>query len=70
MRARMERGEQIIGLRTSIRRASEARLNNGTITANDLVRDIAAETKARLDKSLHRLEYLQKIYEMKYIVND
>ena len=70
MRAIMEQDEQIIGLRTSIRRASEARLNNGTITANDLVRDIAAETKARLDKSLHRLEYLQKIYEMKYIVND
>ena len=70
MRVIMEQDEQIIGLRTSIRRASEARLNNGTITANDLVRDIAAETKARLDKSLHRLEYLQKIYEMKYIVND
>ena len=66
----MEQDERIIGLRRSVREASEARLANGTITANDLVRDIAAETKARLDRSLHELEYLQKIYEMKYIVND
>lgn len=70
MRSIMEQDERIIGLRRSVREASEARLSNGTITANDLVRDIAAETKARLDRSLHELEYLQKIYEMKYIVND
>lgn len=70
MRSIMEQDERIIGLRRSVREASEARLANGTITANDLVRDIAAETKARLDRSLHELEYLQKIYEMKYIVND
>lgn len=70
MRSIMEQDEKIIGLRRSVREASEARLANGTITANDLVRDIAAETKARLDRSLHELEYLQKIYEMKYIVND
>lgn len=70
MRSIMEQDEKIIGLRRSVREASEARLANGMITANDLVRDIAAETKARLDRSLHELEYLQKIYEMKYIVND
>ncbi len=70
MRSIMEQDERIIGLRRSVREASEVRLANGTITANDLVRDIAAETKARLDRSLHELEYLQKIYEMKYIVND
>lgn len=70
MLAIMEQDERIIVLRSSVREASEAKLANGTITANDLVRDIAAETKARLDKSLHELEYLQKIYEMKYIVND
>ena len=70
MLAIMEQDESIIALRSSVREASEVKLANGTITANDLVRDIAAETKARLDKSLHELEYLQKIYEMKYIVND
>lgn len=70
MLAIMEQDECIIVLRSSVREASEAKLANGTITANDLVRDIAAESRARLDKSLHELEYLQKIYEMKYIVND
>ena len=70
MLAIMEQDERIIVLRSSVREASEAKLANGTITANDLVRDIAAEFRARLDKSLHELEYLQKIYEMKYIVND
>ena len=70
MLAIMEQDERIIVLRSSVREASEAKLANGTITANDLVRDIAAESRARLDKSLHELEYLQKIYEMKYIVND
>ena len=61
--------DEIIRLRTSVRQASEAKYANGTITVNDLLRDITAESQARLNQSLHELEWLKNIYELKYTVN-
>ena len=62
--------EEIIRLRTSVRRSSEAKYANGTITVNDLLRDITTESQALLGKSLHELEWLKNIYELKNTVNN
>ncbi|MDR0394906.1 MAG: TolC family protein [Tannerella sp.] len=70
MRKIMSDDDEIIKLRTSIRRSSEAKYANGTVTVNDLLRDITAENQALLNKSLHELEWLKNIYELKYIMND
>jgi outer membrane protein TolC len=70
MRKIMSDDDEIITLRTSIRRSSEAKYANGTITVNDLLRDITAENQALLHKSLHELEWLKNLYELKYITND
>ncbi|MDR1524146.1 MAG: TolC family protein [Tannerella sp.] len=61
---------EIIKLRTAIRKASEAKFSNGTITVNELLRDITAESQAMLGKSLHEFEWLKNIYELKYTTND
>ncbi|OKZ37183.1 MAG: hypothetical protein BHV68_12990 [Bacteroidales bacterium 43_8] len=53
----------------SIREASESQLRNGTLLISDLLRDINDEHRARIDKSIHELEYLKKLYEMRYTLN-
>ena len=62
--------DEIIRLRTSVRKASEAKYANGTITINDLLRDITTESQAWLNKSLHELDWLKNIYELENTVND
>jgi outer membrane protein TolC len=60
---------EIVRLRTAIRTASEAKFAGGTITVGDLLRDITAESRAMLDGSLHELEWLKNIYELKFTTN-
>jgi outer membrane protein TolC len=62
--------DEIIKLRNAIRTASEAKFRNGTITVSDLLRDITAENQALLHKSLHELEWLKNICELKHTVNE
>lgn len=64
-----EDDEQIIRLRENIRRASEAKVENGTMSVNDLVRDISAVQTARQNKTLHEIEILKSIYQIKYTLN-
>lgn len=66
----MESDERIISLRSSIRQATEAKITNGTATASDLVMDLTAESNASLAKEQHRIEWLQKIYRLKFTLNN
>ena len=69
MREILEDDDRLINIRTSIREASESQLQNGTLLISDLLKDINDEHRARIDKSIHELEYLKKLYEMKYTLN-
>ncbi|GAB6394396.1 MAG: transporter [Bacteroidales bacterium] len=62
--------DEIISLRNSVKRSSEAKLANGTLTATDLMRDATAEQMARQDKIVHEIEMLQAIYHLKFITNN
>jgi outer membrane protein TolC len=62
--------DEIIALRNSVRRAAEAGLENGTMTAVDLMRELTAEQMARQDRILHEIEMLQAIYSLKFITNN
>ena len=55
--------DEIIRLRGNIRKASEAKLSNGTISATDHIREINAESLAKQAKDIHEIEYLMRIYE-------
>ena len=61
--------DEIIALRGSVRRSSEARLANGTLSGSDLARDIDAAQAARQDKIVHEMELLTAIYNLKYATN-
>ena len=57
--------EEIISLRSSIRKAAESKLAHGIIDVNDLVREINSENKARVEQCIHEIEMLKGIYNLK-----
>ena len=66
----MAQDEEIIALRQQVRKAAESKLSHGIIDVNDLVRDINSENAARLQQSIHEIEMLKQMYDLKYTVNN
>ena len=62
--------EEIITLRSAVRRAAESKLSHGIIDVNDLVREINAENGARVQQTIHEIEMLKEIYNQKYTQGD
>ena len=61
--------KEIIGLRTSVRQAAEAKLEHGIIDVNNLLQEITRENHARIEQSSHEIEMLKNIYELKNTIN-
>jgi outer membrane protein TolC len=53
--------EEIIVLKTEVKDAAKAQLDNGVITASDYIREVNAEDQARLNKVFHQLQWVQSI---------
>lgn len=68
--AQLRYDDEIIALRGSVKRASEAKMVNGTLSGTDLTRDIHAEQSAIQDKILHEIELLMAIYNLRYAINN
>jgi outer membrane protein TolC len=62
--------EEIIALRSSVRKAAESRLSHGIIDVNDLVREINQENAAKVQRSMHEILMLKEIYDNKFTTND
>ena len=62
--------EEIITLRSAVRKAAESKLSHGIIDVNDLVREINAENAARVQLSMHEIEMLKQIYDNKFTTNN
>ena len=62
--------DEIIALRQSVKRATEKKVESGTATVSELIRETNAEALARQDKILHELEMLQTVYNLKFITNN
>jgi outer membrane protein TolC len=61
--------EEIITLRSSIRKAAESKLSHGIIDVNDLVKEINNENAARVGQSMHEIQMLKEIFDLKYTTN-
>ena len=61
--------EEIISLRSSIRKAAESKLSHGIIDVNDLVKEINNENAAKVQQTVHEIEMLKEIYDLKYTTN-
>ena len=62
--------EEIISLRSSIRKAAESKLSHGIIDVNDLVKEINNENAARVQQTVHQIEMIKEIYDLKYTTNN
>lgn len=69
-RKMMADDEQIIVLRSAVRKAAESKLAHGIIDVNDLMRDINQENSARLQLLIHQIEMLKAIYDNKFTTNN
>jgi outer membrane protein TolC len=66
----MSDDEEIIRLRSSVRKAAESKLAHGIIDVNDLVKEINSENQARVQQTVHEIEMLKEIYDLKYTTNN
>ena len=62
--------EEIINLRRTVRKAAESKLAHGIIDVHGLIREISNENNALLQQSIHEIEMLKGIYDMKYTTNN
>ncbi len=66
----MQSDAEIVSLRASVRRAAESKLAHGIIDTNDLVKEMNLESAARIQQSVHEIEMLKKMYELKITRNN
>lgn len=62
--------EEIIALRHGIKVAAEVKVENGTLSISDLIREINAENLALQEKAFHEIQLLSAIYSYRTIVNN
>jgi outer membrane protein TolC len=70
LRNRLKTDDDIVTLRTNIRNKAEHKVENGTLTVNEMLRQINAESEAKQAKALHEIQLLHEIYQLKNIVNE
>lgn len=62
--------DEIIMLRTNIRKAAESKLSHGIIDINNLLREINNENAAKIQQTIHDIEMLKEMYNLKYTNNE
>ena len=62
--------EEVISLRSAVRKAAESKLSHGIIDVNDLVREINQENAAKVQQSMHEIQMLKEVYDNKYTMNN
>lgn len=66
----MQDDDEIIHLQTQIRKAAEVKVENGTLSVSDLMKEINSEEAAKQAKTLHEIQYLMSVYALKYTTNN
>ena len=66
----MKSDDEIIVLRTNVRKAAESKLTHGIIDVISLLREINNENAAKTQQSIHEIDMLKEMYNLKYINNE
>ncbi|MEI8087466.1 MAG: TolC family protein [Paludibacter sp.] len=62
--------DEIIRLRENIKKSATAKVENGTMSVSDLIREINAENQARQVKALHEIQLIISVYQLKNNINN
>ena len=68
-RTLMATDAEILQLRSAVRKAAESKLAHGIIDVNDLLREINSETAARVQQSVHEIQWLKAVSDLEYTTN-
>ena len=66
----MKSDDEIIVLRTNVRKAAESKLAHGIIDIISLLREINNENAAKTQQSIHEIDMLKEMYNLKYTNNE
>jgi Outer membrane protein len=69
-RTMMQGDNEIIALRTNVRKAAESKLAHGIIDVNSLLREINNENAAKTQQAIHEIDMLKEMYNLKYTNNE
>ena len=69
-RTMMQGDDEIIALRTNVRKAAESKLAHGIIDVNSLLREINNENAAKTQQAIHEIDMLKEMYNLKYTNNE
>lgn len=70
LREKLKQDDEIIRLRENIHSVSVTKVQNGIQTINEMLRDVNAVNEARQQKSIHEIQLLEAMYQLKNINND
>lgn len=70
LREKLKQDDEIIRLRENIHNVSVTKVQNGIQTINEMLRDVNAVNEARQQKSIHEIQLLEAMYQLKNINND
>ena len=62
--------DEIIDLKTAIKNNTESKLEDGTATVNDLMKEVTEENMAKQNKSLRQIQLLMTIYNYNNMVGE
>lgn len=69
-RTMIQGDDEIIALRTNVRKAAESKLAHGIIDVNSLLREINNENAAKTQQAIHEIDMLKEMYNLKYTNNE
>lgn len=70
LQAFLKTDNEIISLRTNVKKAALAQLENGVLNSSDYLREVNAEDAARQDKILHEIQLLMAQYNERNITGE
>lgn len=65
----MKEDDEIIRLRTNVRKAAEAKVAGGTLSVTEMLRELTNESLARQNKATHEIQLLVRMYKKQYLTN-
>lgn len=65
----MKEDDEIIRLRTNVRKAAEAKVAGGTLSVTEMLRELTNESLARQNKAAHEIRLLERLYKKQYLTN-
>ncbi len=69
LRETLKNDDELIRLRSGIKKSAEAKWANGTLTTSDLMREVNAENLARQTKSFHEIQLYLATYQLQNTTN-